>query len=101
MVKLKNDEKFIHFMELNEIFRDLNSDNNTEQNILNLNFKITQYLNDYKLLYQNARITTKHHFRIHYPDSIRKFGPPKTYNTMEVSRNTVLLSKYKHTRIIT
>jgi len=80
--KLKNDSKFLHFVQLVEIVCLLHDDEFDEMKINNLTMKIDKYLQEFKINYPVEKFTPKQHFLIHYPSAIRQFGPPKFYSTM-------------------
>ena len=80
--KLKNDAKFLHFIELSEIFRLLYSDAFDHELIELIRNKIAIYLRGFEFNYPGKRITPKQHFLIHYPSAIKNFGPPKLYSVM-------------------
>lgn len=79
---LKDNKKYKHFTELIEIFRLLQADKFDEEEIINIETKIENYLIEFKVLYLNEKITYKFHVMIHYGRAIRLFGPPKFYSTM-------------------
>lgn len=80
--KLKDDVKYKHFIELLHIFRDLNDESYDENKIKKLELDIENYLKNFKKHYPTNRIIPKQHFLIHYPSTIRKFGPPRSYSTI-------------------
>ncbi len=79
---LKEDDRFLHFCFLIEIFRKLNGRFFTEERITNIEHEIMSYLEMFVQLYPTKNITAKQHFIIHYGHAIRQFGPPFTYSTM-------------------
>ncbi|CAF0799181.1 unnamed protein product [Brachionus calyciflorus] len=78
---LKDDEVFLNFILLVEIFRDLNGTILNEELILSIEERIDQYLKTLKLLH-GINLTAKHHMIIHSGRCIRDFGPPHQYSTM-------------------
>ena len=81
-MRLKNDENYLHFVSLIEIYRSLTDDSFDEQKIEDFTNKIEVYLNKFKFLYPETKISAKMHFMIHYPRCIRYFGNPIDYSCM-------------------
>ena len=79
--ELKNNSYFLNFLEIIEIFKSLNNDEFDDIKLENLAASINNYLTEFKRLYK-LNIIAKQHFLIHYPNIIKKFGPPLYYNTM-------------------
>ncbi|CAF0824860.1 unnamed protein product [Brachionus calyciflorus] len=80
--ELKDNIYYKNFIELAEIFQHLNDTNFDEIKICNIELKINSYLTKFRELYPEKNIKPKQHFLVHYPESIRNFGPPITYSTM-------------------
>ena len=75
--KLKSDQRYLNFLKLIRIFRLLIQDAYKETHIQEIEKQIDDYLSEYKFLYENANITAKQHFLVHYGRHIRNFGPLK------------------------
>ena len=80
--KLKNNDFFLDFLEILNIFRYLMGDSFNTTSLEKLKTQIDNYLKNFKKLYDEEKIIPKQHFLIHYPSIVRKFGPPKLYWTM-------------------
>jgi hypothetical protein len=80
--KFVNDKYYKHFMLLIEIFQMLTGDSFEEIILKKLEDKIESYLNNWKMLYPEVKLTAKLHNLVHYPRCIRMFGPPLDYWTM-------------------
>jgi hypothetical protein len=79
---LKGNRNYLHFVQLIEIFRSLNGEIYSNDDLNELTIKIEDYLKTFKTLYPAQPLTAKHHFLIHYPRCIERFGPPLWYSTM-------------------
>lgn len=75
---LKNNEYFLHFVSLSEIFLSLMDETFNLDKII-MRIKIDNYLKKYLELYPDDKLKPKQHFLIHYPRAILNFGPPKFY----------------------
>jgi hypothetical protein len=80
--RLRNNENYLHFCLLIEIFLNLNGDSYKEEKIKKIEEKINNYLTWCVILYPNKNVTAKQHFLVHYGRAIRRFGPPKGYSTI-------------------
>jgi hypothetical protein len=93
---LKNDNHFMNFVELVEIFRIMNRFEFQDDVIDDLKNRIHNYLVNFKNLYPSFSIKPKQHFLIHYPNAIRNFGPPRSYSTMRFeSKHSYFKAAYK------
>jgi hypothetical protein len=80
--RLKNNVKYLHFLKLLEIMRNLYAEAFDETSINALADQIDTYLTEFKMHYPDVPLKPKHHFLTHYPNLIRKFGPPRAYCTI-------------------
>ncbi|CAF0827652.1 unnamed protein product [Brachionus calyciflorus] len=94
--KLKENLKYLHFLKLIEIFRKINSSYFTEDEILTLKYEIFFYLSEYKIHYSEKNFKPKHHFITHYPNAIKRFGPPKDYSTMRFESKHSYFKRVNH-----
>ncbi|RNA32976.1 hypothetical protein BpHYR1_006237 [Brachionus plicatilis] len=79
--EFQDDEHYDHFVDLIEIYRDLNGSNFNENTIKSLETRIENYLKT-STIYYKITFTAKHHFMVHVGRTIREFGPPKQYSIM-------------------
>ena len=70
---LKNNEYFLHFVSLSEIFLSLMDETFNLDKINIMRIKIDNYLKKYLELYPDDKLKPKQHFLIHYPRAILNF----------------------------
>jgi len=80
--QLQDDPIYNLFLNLLEIFFELNSHSFTESKLVFLENKIESFLKEFKSFYPNIKITAKLHNMIHYPRSIRQNGPCNQTSTI-------------------
>ena len=85
---LKNNEYFLHFVSLSEIFLSSMDETFNLDKINIMRIKIDNYLKKYIELYPDDKLKPKQHFLIHYPRAILNFGPPKFYWVMRFESQT-------------
>lgn len=76
-------ESWTPVMYLNKCLQIIYSTEMTENDLKNLEFYIEQHLSAIIRIF-NRTLTAKHHFFIHYPDIVRRMGPPIHLWTMRL-----------------
>ena len=71
------DENWLNFINLNQILNLVVSFFYDYLMIHDLDYKINEYLENFKVLYPNASLTPKMHYLTHLPSQMDNFGPLK------------------------
>ena len=94
--RFQNNVYYMHFVQLIEIHRKIIDDSFTESKLLILEDDIEKYLNEFKFLYSDVKISAKMHFLIHYPRSIRIFGTAILASTMRFDSKHSFFKRVHH-----
>jgi hypothetical protein len=95
-IRFRDDRNYLNFMSLIEIYQMLTDDSYDDEKLIVLTNNIDAFLKEFKLNYEDIKLSAKMHFMIHYPRAIRLFGPPIDYSTMRWDSKHHYLKRVHH-----